>query len=261
MTGRDPDTSPGAQEDLLRDEILEDARRRADRTLKRAERDAAKALDRARQDLETQRQATLEQARTRAEGEVRALIAGVEQEKRRRRLQVREEALDDVLQSALDQARNLAEPARARESRTRLLIEAARAVGPEDGLVIEVDAVTCGLLTEDGIRALVTGLGDEVPPPEVRVIDRPDTLSDAWSRNCAVRPWGCWRNPCRRRRTRLKTRRRMPERCPEPPANRRDPLPPSPPTAGSSASTDRLSRPRTWLKPPCSRWWRWGMNT
>jgi hypothetical protein len=49
-------------------------------------------------------------------------------------------------------------------------------VGPEDGLVIEVDAVTCGLLTEDGIRALVTGLGDEVPPPEVRVIDRPDTL-------------------------------------------------------------------------------------
>ena len=68
------------QEEKLRQEIIGDARTKADRLIKRAKRDAEKRAARARERQDKARQVRVKEAELRAEGRVRAILAGIDHE-------------------------------------------------------------------------------------------------------------------------------------------------------------------------------------
>jgi V/A-type H+/Na+-transporting ATPase subunit E len=88
----------------LSDEILSDARKKAERAAKRAERDAAGILAAAGKEAEAAAERVVATARRRAERQARSLLATVEQEVRRDLLESQEAELDRLFRAALDRA-------------------------------------------------------------------------------------------------------------------------------------------------------------
>ena len=91
----------------LRDEILSDAKRKADRTLTRARKDAKKAHGQAAEEQRTEREAALGRAQERADARSQAILATVSQEVRRRRLLAREEVIAACVDEALSATKAL----------------------------------------------------------------------------------------------------------------------------------------------------------
>ncbi len=148
------------QEQKLRDEILNDARRKAERALARAERDAAKARDEAAEEQRAEREQALERARQRADIRSRAILVTVDQEVRRQRLLAREAILERCLDQALETACSLP-PEDARRSLAELLDEALAALGPGPAKVRARPADAAVLASAISDAAQVTVTDDE----------------------------------------------------------------------------------------------------
>lgn len=140
------------REDKLRQEILNDARRKAERTVERAKRDADKALGAARKRQEAMREARIRKAERIAADKCRALHASIGQELQKEWLQRREKVLDDLFDEILagleagagvDQEESLAE----------LVEEATAAVGPGE-LVVHIRPADKAKLTEERLAEI-----------------------------------------------------------------------------------------------------------
>ena len=140
------------QEQKLRDEILSDAKRKAERALTRARRDADKARRQAETDQASEREQALARAGERAAVQSRAVLATVAQEVRRRRLLAREEIIERCLDEALTAAESL--PAEdSRRSLGELLAEALAALGPKE-VTIRVRPADLDLLSSQCLATL-----------------------------------------------------------------------------------------------------------
>lgn len=91
------DSSP---QEVLRDEILADARKQADRVRRRAERDAKAIVKKARDEVEAERDARLAEARARADRTRDVVMARVPVDVARMRLERLEEALEAIHDAA-----------------------------------------------------------------------------------------------------------------------------------------------------------------
>ena len=144
------------QEQKLRDEILKDAKRKAERALTRAKRDADKACKQAETAQASEREQALARAGERAATQSRAVLATVAQEIRRRRLLAREEIIERCLDEALTVAESL--PAEEyRRSLGELLAEALAALGPGEATIrvrpADLDLLSPPCLTTLGIES------------------------------------------------------------------------------------------------------------
>ena len=139
-------------QNVLRDEILSDARRQAERALRRAERDAEEAIEQARKQADADRAGRLDAARREAERRRNLLLASVPVEEAR----MRADRLEETLRSVHDEARRrLADRAGDEYHRTlvRLAAEAVAQIADEKFVL--------ALGVED-LKAFGKGLADEV---------------------------------------------------------------------------------------------------
>lgn len=145
------------QERKLREEILDDAKRKAERTLARAKREADEARKQVATEQQAERDQALQRAAERAQAQSRSILATVDQEVRLRRLAAREEIIERSLDEALAGARGLA-VADAQQSLAELLAEALEALG--DGAVtVRVNPKSVAALKVDSAK--VTVVADE----------------------------------------------------------------------------------------------------
>ena len=140
------------QEQKLRDEILADAGRKAERARAKAQRDAEKARKQAETDQQAERAALLARAAERGAAQSRSILVTVAQEVRRRRLLARETVIERCLDEALDAADGLAGDELDR-SLGELLAEALAALG--DGpVLVRVAPGAAGTLSPERLAAL-----------------------------------------------------------------------------------------------------------
>jgi V/A-type H+-transporting ATPase subunit E len=92
-------------EDVLSDEILTDAKKRGERTVKRAERDGKKVVDRAVKEAEAMRKRVLERADEQVAREQKVFESSIALEERMRRLKAQGELLEEAFGSALAKLR------------------------------------------------------------------------------------------------------------------------------------------------------------
>ncbi len=101
------------QESKLRQEMLDEAQRKAARVLQRARREADKLLETVRTEAAQARDAHLAICEQQTEERCRAILASLEHEIRKQRLLRQETLLDQVLEAALERLEKLAgEPRR-----------------------------------------------------------------------------------------------------------------------------------------------------
>ena len=139
-------------QDVLREEILADARRQAERTVRRAEREAEDALQKARKEADADCASRLDAARRETERRRNLVLAVIPVEEARMRAQRIEEALEAIRDEA---RRRLAE--RGGEEYRRTLVRlAAEAVSNMAGerFVLELGAAD--------LKAVGNGLADDV---------------------------------------------------------------------------------------------------
>ena len=117
------------QEEKLRQEILGDAKTKADRTIARARNEAAKNIAKAKDDAAKKREARLEEANRDIESKCKAILLDVERESRRHWLLGRESCINEMLQKALEAASQTTGDEHAK-SMAMLAEEALRAIGP-----------------------------------------------------------------------------------------------------------------------------------
>ncbi len=119
------------QEEALTQEIIADARRRADRIKQRAERDARKVMDEARKAAQAEREGLLQVAARRAEHERQVSRGRLEQDLARLRLQVRQDLVQRVRAEAERRLAELAAGADHREVLVKLALLAVEAMSGE----------------------------------------------------------------------------------------------------------------------------------
>ncbi|MBN2449981.1 MAG: V-type ATP synthase subunit E [Lentisphaeria bacterium] len=157
-------------ETKLRQEILEDARRRGERLVQRATMDVDKALAALRTEIEAYRTERLAAARREAEAKTRALTAHQGHEIRRRWLQRREEVLDALFDACLaevEEGRGM-DPSR---SLRECLVEALAGIGPRD-TVVRVGPSCAGVLTDELLGAArLEAWGEGAPGALTRRVD------------------------------------------------------------------------------------------
>jgi len=186
-------------QDVLREEILADARRQAERTVHRAERDAEDALQKARKEADADHASRLDAARREAERRRNLVLAAVPVEEARMRAQRIEEVLDAIRDEA---RRRLAE--RGGEEYRRTLVRlAAEAVSIMAGerFVLELGAAdlkTVGNGLADDVRKAVGRQGLQIavaPEPadiETGIIVRDDDGRQVVDNSLAARLERLW---------------------------------------------------------------------
>ena len=139
-------------QDVLREEILADARRQAERTVRRAERDAEDALAQARKEADADRDSRLDAARREAERRRNLVLAAIPVEEARMRAQ----RVEEVLEAIRDEARRRLAERGGEEYRRTLVRLAAEAVSNMAGerFVLELGAAD--------LKAVGNGLADDV---------------------------------------------------------------------------------------------------
>ena len=120
--------------DKLRQEILADAERKAERTMKRAQRDADKLREETKKQNEKMRARRIAEAKRQAEGRARAIVAGIPYEERRIKLLAQEQVFDEVFNASLRKLREDTASIDREVSLKQLLAEALSAM-PDDGEV------------------------------------------------------------------------------------------------------------------------------
>lgn len=164
------------QEEKLRQEILGDAGRRAERAVSRAERDGRTALETARKELDDEREQELGKARRRGEERYIALTARIRHDIRRQWLAAREQCLEELLSETLAKVIS-GETVDRGESCRQLLREAFEAMGPGE-MVVRIRPVDASLLGPESIAEILkTVFGASAL--EARVEIRHDEKMDA----------------------------------------------------------------------------------
>ncbi|MBR6470199.1 MAG: V-type ATP synthase subunit E [Victivallales bacterium] len=137
------------QEKRLEEEILGDARQKAERVVARANADAAAALKRARTLNERRRTKALEQTREEAEHHAENILSGIWNEQRKMWLMRREEVIRRFLKGLLDDLG--AAPAKSPERLASLSTLAAEALAavPAAEVLVEVSAVDLPTVTPE----------------------------------------------------------------------------------------------------------------
>ena len=134
----------------LSEEILGDARKRAERAVRNAEREAEGVLSEARKTAEAAAGEILEAARARGEKRARVMLASLAVEEKRLELAAKEEVIEAVLKSALEGA---GEAEDRREVIGRLAVAAAGEMSGEK-LVVRVGERDAGVLDEGFLSEL-----------------------------------------------------------------------------------------------------------
>jgi len=159
------------REDTLIEEILGDARKKAGRTLRRAEREAKQEVERAQKEAEKITSAAIDSARQRAQKEKQVILATVDLDARRIRLDMEEQVIVEAFEAARKRVLDKSSydyPA----ALARLTIRAARAIGgnafrigvsEEDRPAVDTNALRQRLKEELGHDVHLT-LADEPAP-------------------------------------------------------------------------------------------------
>ena len=123
------------REKLLIEEILGDARKRAERVKKEAKRRATTLIDQARKDADTEKQKIIEQATKNAQLEYNKIVSTVDVERIRRELKTKEEVLQAAFARAETQISQL-DPEQYAEEVVALSLPAIRLVATEEMVVV-----------------------------------------------------------------------------------------------------------------------------
>jgi len=134
----------------LGEEILGDARKRADRAVRNAEREAKEGLTEARHKAEAAAGEILEAARVRGERRARVELASLVVDRRRMELEAKEEVIEAIFEAAIEAAGN---PERRRAAIARLAQAAAEQTSG-GRLVVRVGERDAGTLDEGFIADL-----------------------------------------------------------------------------------------------------------
>ena len=144
------------QEQRLRDEIIGDAKAKAERLLARARNDAAKIVDRAKREAEAKRKERMAEVEKDMKQKCGAIVRGVETELKRHWLAGREERLEAMLATALEKAASTTGEAHIR-SMTLLAKEAILALGPCH-VEVHFPEKDAELVTEEWLAAIASDL-------------------------------------------------------------------------------------------------------
>lgn len=161
-----------ATEKVLSDEILEDARRKADRAVSRAKREAEKILATATAGAEAETEKALTAARQRGERAAKAILSTIEQEVRRDLLEAQEAELQGLFQAA---RRRLADR-KSCDYPAVLAGLAAQAIGAmaTDKVTLELGPADQAIATEPWLAEVRRRVGRDVAiavSPEAAAID------------------------------------------------------------------------------------------
>jgi len=144
------------QEEKLRQEILGDAKTKAERTIARARNEAAKNIAKAQEDAAKKRESRLAEAERDIESKCKSLLLDVERESRRHWLLGRESCIDSMFQEALKAAEQTNGEAHAK-SMALLAEEAIRAIGPT-AMTVSFPVQDCLLVTQQWLLAIADKL-------------------------------------------------------------------------------------------------------
>jgi len=154
------------KEERLRQEIMKDARRKAERTLERARSDVEKQKAKIRRRQEKNRKQAMDEAKTRAEEQYRSVTARVQHEKLKRWLQRREEVLEELFAAVLEDVGN-EEQIDRRNSLSQLIREAIASVGP-GRFVVRVCPTDKPMITREWLKS-VAGQALETDSEQIRL--------------------------------------------------------------------------------------------
>lgn len=152
------------QEEKLRQEILGDAKTKAERIIARARNEAEKNISKAKDDAAKKREARLAEAERDIESKCKAILLDVERESRRHWLLGLESRIDEMLQKALQAASQTMGDDHAK-SMAMLAEEAIRAIGPA-AMTVTFPTQDSALVTPQwlqGIAERVFGAGYSAP--------------------------------------------------------------------------------------------------
>ncbi|MFH0964156.1 MAG: V-type ATP synthase subunit E family protein [Planctomycetota bacterium] len=136
----------------LRGEILEDARKRAEREIRAAERDADELLSRAKESAAAAEREILAEAKTKADRQSAIALASLPLERERMDLRAREDVIQSVFSDALVRLAE-AGPDERKEAIRRLALAAAHTL-KRGKLLLRVSENDLGLLDEAFFSAL-----------------------------------------------------------------------------------------------------------
>jgi len=162
------------QEEKLAQEILGDAKTKAERTIARARNEAAKNIDKAKDEAAKKREARLAEATRDIESKCKSILLDVERESRRHWLLKREACIEEMLQTALQTASQTTGDAHAK-SMAMLAEEAFKAIGPA-AMTVTFPSQDSALVTPQWLQAIaekVFGAGYSAP---FTLDPRPDAL-------------------------------------------------------------------------------------
>ena len=158
------------EESKLQQEILNDAKRKAERTVKRATRDAEKALEQVKKQEERLRVRRLDEAKAEAETTYRSITATISYEKRRLWLSAREKELQALFDDMLKQL-SAGENIDRTRALSELLLESLVAIGRQD-TVIHLNPQDRPVFTKDVVEELLTRAFDGAEKvPNVRFVE------------------------------------------------------------------------------------------
>ncbi len=152
------------QEEKLRQEILGDAKTKAERTIARARNEAEKNIAKARDEAAKKREARLVEATHDIEAKCKSILLDVERESRRHWLLGREACIEEMFQAALKAASQTSGEAHAK-SMALLAEEAFRAIGPA-AMTVTFPSQDSELVTPQWLQAIaekVFGAGYSAP--------------------------------------------------------------------------------------------------
>ena len=147
------------QEDKLRQEILGDAKLKADRIVARAKNEAQKTIDAAKAEIAQKREDRLREANEDADAKCHSIMLDVQRESTRHWLLKREQCIDDMFQEAVRQAAETTGEAH-QKSLLQLAEEALAAIGPAEMRVI-FNSKDAAIVTETWLRAIAKRLFGE----------------------------------------------------------------------------------------------------
>ena len=148
----------------LEEEIIADARRKAERIISRAEREAKKIIEDAEKGAKRHADEIKKEALERAETEFRKLTAALAALKERRMLIVREKVIEDIMDEALRKTREKFDQS-PREYIKQLLLNAVLDM-PEDEMTIETNERDKSLIDGD----LIAEITEEVRNRQGRTV-------------------------------------------------------------------------------------------
>ena len=148
------------QEEKLRQEILGDARTKAERIVARAKNEAAKYISKAQEEAARKREERLAEANREIDAKCKSILLDVERESRRHWLLGREACIDAMFQDAL-KAACATDGEEHAKSMELLAEEAIRAIG-QVPMVVTFPESDCALVTLPWLREIAERLfGDQ----------------------------------------------------------------------------------------------------